>query len=667
MLATRTVASAALTFALAAGTASAQLRIVQWNITNWSSADVSTRGPSFQTSFYGVVPSGTLANQSLSPDLIIAEEITQGGSGSSPAHQSAGQANVDAFRTLLNNACGCTNDWQAAPYVVNGGDTGAALFYRGTKFNWLDTTLLTQNTGTGADQAPRDTTRWHIRVLGYAGTTAELYIYGSHFKAGDASSDQARRNPEATRIRNDSNALPTNIGGFFIAADFNIQASSQQAYQTLVSGATSGQFIDPINAPGTWNNNSAFRYIHTQEPSTQMDDRHDQLLLSGQLLHHQGLAYIFTGTTINGANPYGIPAFSTATWNDPNHTYRCWGNDGAHFNTAINVAPTNAQVGQTIADALVVTVAGNGHLPAYLDMQIPAKLGAPSGTIDLGAVSQNSSVSYSLQITNAADTARFSKGTPGNGIDVLSYSFAISGTGFSIPGGNGPFERSAGSPAPVSTHTVSLDTTSLGPKSATLTITSDDPDNPTRVITFMANVQSSTSSGACCTPATGACSLVLFASCTGGNTWNGAVSCSPQPCPQPVSGACCTPSTGACSIMVQTACTGSNMWNGAASCSPQPCPQPAVGACCNGTTCSSTTQNACAGVFQGVAIACGPVNNPTICCPANFDQINGLSVQDIFGFLGHWLDGDPRCDFDGDGTLSFLDLFGFLNAWFAGC
>src|SRR5581483_1931157 len=116
--------------------------------------------------------------------------------------------------------------------------------------------------------------------------------------------------------------------------------------------------------------------------------------------------------------------------------------------------------------------------------------------------------------------------------------------------------------------------------------------------------------------------------------------CSPQPCPQPVLGACCTPATGACAIVVQTSCAGSNTWNGAPACSPNPCPQPAVGACCSGSLCSTSTEAACAGVFQGVTVACGPQGNPTICCPANFDQIGGLNVQDIFGYLNHWLDGD---------------------------
>jgi len=43
----------------------------------------------------------------------------------------------------------------------------------------------------------------------------------------------------------------------------------------------------------------------------------------------------------------------------------------------------------------------------------------------------------------------------------------------------------------------------------------------------------------------------------------------------------------------------------------------------------------------------------------------GVSVQDIFDFLGDWFAG--HADFDHSGTTTVQDLFGFLAAWFAGC
>jgi glucose/arabinose dehydrogenase len=63
--------------------------------------------------------------------------------------------------------------------------------------------------------------------------------------------------------------------------------------------------------------------------------------------------------------------------------------------------------------------------------------------------------------------------------------------------------------------------------------------------------------------------------------------------------------------------------------------------------------------YVGVAGSC-----PS--CPADFDGVNGLQVQDIFEFLNAWFAGDPRGDFNGGG-LAVQDIFDFLNAWFAGC
>jgi hypothetical protein len=95
-------------------------------------------------------------------------------------------------------------------------------------------------------------------------------------------------------------------------------------------------------------------------------------------------------------------------------------------------------------------------------------------------------------------------------------------------------------------------------------------------------------------------------------------------------------------------------------------PLPVVGACCSGTVCSVGIQTACAGTYKGDGSACLAAGNPITCCRANFDQLNGLQVADIFAFLNAWFAGDLAADFDGGG-LAVADIFAFLNAWFAGC
>lgn len=95
--------------------------------------------------------------------------------------------------------------------------------------------------------------------------------------------------------------------------------------------------------------------------------------------------------------------------------------------------------------------------------------------------------------------------------------------------------------------------------------------------------------------------------------------------------------------------------------------EPCQGACCTGTACTVGLSTACSGAYQGDGTACGPVGNPTTCCPANFDGANGLQVSDIFAYLNAWFASDPRSEFDGMGGLQVSDIFAFLNAWFAGC
>ena len=92
----------------------------------------------------------------------------------------------------------------------------------------------------------------------------------------------------------------------------------------MLIGATennNGQLFDPIDRIGHWHNNSSFADVHTQSPRTTsfggganggMDDRFDWLLVSAQLLDESSvLKYI-------------------------ENSYVPYGNDGNHFNDAIN-------------------------------------------------------------------------------------------------------------------------------------------------------------------------------------------------------------------------------------------------------------------------------------------------------------------------------------------
>jgi hypothetical protein len=61
-----------------------------------------------------------------------------------------------------------------------------------------------------------------------------------------------------------------------------------------------------------------------------------------------------------------------------------------------------------------------------------------------------------------------------------------------------------------------------------------------------------------------------------------------------------------------------------------------------------------------------PGNTVTPCCKADFNKVGGVSVQDIFDFLGAYFAGDPLANMNG-GVLSVQDIFDFLAAYFRGC
>jgi hypothetical protein len=68
-------------------------------------------------------------------------------------------------------------------------------------------------------------------------------------------------------------------------------------------------------------------------------------------------------------------------------------------------------------------------------------------------------------------------------------------------------------------------------------------------------------------------------------------------------GACCI--ANVCSTATQAACTGTYQGN-ATTCTPDPCAPPVTGACCINNVCSVTTQAGCAGTYQNNGTTCNP-------------------------------------------------------------
>jgi endonuclease/exonuclease/phosphatase family metal-dependent hydrolase len=282
------------------------LRIATYNLLRYPGRDAAQRNVYFRTVVH-----------TIDPDVLAVQEMES-------------QPGVDFFLSDVLNYTE-PNKYATVPFH-DGTDTDNGFFYKSSVVDFLGASYI------GTDL--RDIAEYRFVLTGFSDT---VRLYSVHLNAGE--SDSIARFQEATILRNYLNALPAGTS-FVVVGDFNIYSSSEPAFQKMVDSEpnNNGRCTDPLNAVGIWNNNSAFRLIHTQSPRTRsfgggttggLDDRFDMILTSSA---------IDTG-------------FVRAT-------YTAYGNDGAHFNDSINRLP-NGAVPDTVANALHYA---SDHLPVFADV-----------------------------------------------------------------------------------------------------------------------------------------------------------------------------------------------------------------------------------------------------------------------------------------------------------
>lgn len=426
--------------------AAAQLRVAAWNISNYSGG---------RTTDIQNVVHATFQGRSMSPDALACEEILSASAQT-------------ALLNALNTAPGSPGTWAAAPFT-DGNDTDNAFFYRTDRLSLVASTIIA--TGGAAPLPPRDTKRYDVRLLGYGVLAPKIAIYVCHMKAGTLPEDMSRRLAEATAIRTNAQGL-TGFDGFAVVGDFNVYSSSDDAYQKLIGSEANnvGRFFDPISTSGPWDGQVAYKFVHTQDPATSsgMNSRFDFILLCQSLRDGQGFDYIGNPNT-----PY-----STLTWDDAQHSYRAWGNDGSSFGNPLTVTG-NTMVGPTIAQSIRAAATTNGgHVPVFLDLRVPAEAGASASSLDFGTVVLGSSAQRSLTISNTTSTTVWR-----TGIAELLYQLTAT-SGFSAP--SGAFTDPAGGGG--NAHTITMETATAGVKTGTLIVASTVPGTNSLTIPMTGHV-----------------------------------------------------------------------------------------------------------------------------------------------------------------------------------
>ena len=269
------------------------------------------------------------------PDIIIAEEVT-------------GQTGYNHFLSDVLDVFE-SGAWSGATFINQSASIDIALFYRHDVFSFISTDLV----NTAQSSGLRDVVEW---VMEHNDSGVQFNVYGVHFKASSGGSNPQTRLTEATILRDYLNDLPTG-SHFIVAGDFNIysnSSSSEPAFEMLTGAGSDddGQLFDPVDRIGHWHNNSSYSDVHTQSSRSGsyggMDDRFDWIFVSAAVLNE------------------------TYEMNYVENTYWAVGNDGNHFNQAINNG-NNTSVNDAMADALHDA---SDHLPVIATFQFPG--GDPS-------------------------------------------------------------------------------------------------------------------------------------------------------------------------------------------------------------------------------------------------------------------------------------------------
>lgn len=278
------------------------------------------------------------------------------------------------------------DEWEAAPFSNQSAQQDIALYYQSNLFTFVSTSTI----NTASSSGLRDVVEF---VMIHNASNIEFNIYGVHLKASSGDENAAQRLEEATILRNYLNDLPSNAY-FMVVGDFNIyssSSSSEPAFNKLTGDEADndGRLFDPVNRIGHWHNNDDYADVHTQSPRTSsfggganggMDDRFDWIFASASILDPESdMMYV-------------------------EETYWAVGNDGNHFNQAINNG-TNSSVTQSMANTLHDA---SDHLPVIMDVYFNDLVYTDGGIVITEIMPNPAAVSDSygewFEIYNTTDT-----------------------------------------------------------------------------------------------------------------------------------------------------------------------------------------------------------------------------------------------------------------------
>jgi len=298
------------TFTTSAGTADASFTVMSYNLLNYPGSTAALREPAYRT-IIGAAQ----------PDVLVVQEL------SSPS----------GLNSFLYNVLNYSGAGYSAGTLIDGPDSDNGIYFKSSLFQFISNTPIHTDL--------RDISEFKLKHIASGDT---LIIYSAHLKASNAPGDELQRKAETDSLRTVTDALDPGRN-FLVCGDFNIYGAYEAAYQNLTQDGNNpeGRFNDVLSMSGTWNN-PVYAAYHTQSPRTTsfgggatggMDDRFDMFLFSNAIVQSGGFDII-------------------------SNSYKAFGNDGQHYNQALNTPP------YTMYDSVLAAALhdASDHLPVVVKM-----------------------------------------------------------------------------------------------------------------------------------------------------------------------------------------------------------------------------------------------------------------------------------------------------------
>lgn len=250
---------------------------------------------------------------------------------------------------ILNNALNNNGlIYERAPFTPNqssGSELQQMVYFKSSKFS-LETTDVIVNT-------VRDINRFQLKLMTEDHDTNPLYVdlYVAHLKSSTGTANQQSRLQMVQAFTSTLNDLDPNSYVIF-AGDLNLYTASEPAYQELLNPDNPITFTDPLDAPGSWQDNPNFAYLHTQSTRLSnagfgggagagLDDRFDFILISENMLNSPELKYI-------------------------DDTYKAFGNNGNCLNNRIDSPDCDGEYSFELRNNLYWM---SDHLPVIMELE----------------------------------------------------------------------------------------------------------------------------------------------------------------------------------------------------------------------------------------------------------------------------------------------------------